>query len=177
VPRFARAADTCIFDAAGNRREEVPLKETLERLFKHLVWADGKAVECLRANPGSQRKALEVFAHLLEAGKLWLARIGGAGDTPVAVWNAMTLEECEAESKAQHAALAALLERTSEADLGRPVTYTTSRGEHFANTLGDVLLHLALHGAYHRGQVAQAVRASGGKPVNTDYINFVRSPG
>jgi len=33
---------------------------------------------------------------------------------------------------------------------------------------------VALHGSYHRGQVAAAVRAAGGEPVNTDYITYVR---
>jgi hypothetical protein len=33
---------------------------------------------------------------------------------------------------------------------------------------------IALHGAYHRGQVALVVRGGGGEPASTDYIGFVR---
>ncbi|HYJ78559.1 MAG TPA: DinB family protein [Longimicrobiaceae bacterium] len=59
-------------------------------------------------------------------------------------------------------------------DLDREVPYINSAGQGFQSTIGDILLHVALHGAYHRGQVAAAVRARGGAPVPTDYIAFVR---
>jgi uncharacterized damage-inducible protein DinB len=36
------------------------------------------------------------------------------------------------------------------------------------------LMHVALHGAYHRGQIAQVIRQGGGEPVNTDFITFQR---
>jgi uncharacterized damage-inducible protein DinB len=38
----------------------------------------------------------------------------------------------------------------------------------------DILLHVALHGSYHRGQVALLVREAANKPAPTDYIGFVR---
>jgi uncharacterized damage-inducible protein DinB len=41
----------------------------------------------------------------------------------------------------------------------------------------DVLLHVALHGSYHRGQIAAAVRAAGGEPVNTDFVTWTREVG
>jgi uncharacterized damage-inducible protein DinB len=40
--------------------------------------------------------------------------------------------------------------------------------------VGDMLLHVALHGAYHRGQIALLVRAGGSTPSPTDYIAFIR---
>jgi uncharacterized damage-inducible protein DinB len=33
---------------------------------------------------------------------------------------------------------------------------------------------VALHGAYHRGQIAQLLRQNGAQPAATDYIGFVR---
>jgi uncharacterized damage-inducible protein DinB len=38
-----------------------------------------------------------------------------------------------------------------------------------------VLLHVVSHGAYHRGQIASDLRNSGGEPVLTDFIHWVRS--
>ncbi|MFI5245590.1 MAG: DinB family protein [Gemmatimonadales bacterium] len=35
-------------------------------------------------------------------------------------------------------------------------------------------MHVALHGAYHRGQVARIVRGEGGAPQGTDYIFHIR---
>jgi len=41
--------------------------------------------------------------------------------------------------------------------------------------LGDVALHLAFHGVYHRGQFAALVRLHGGAPADTDFIQAVRT--
>ena len=38
----------------------------------------------------------------------------------------------------------------------------------------DVLTHVILHSAYHRGQVALAMRAAGMEPAYTDFIHAVR---
>jgi uncharacterized damage-inducible protein DinB len=38
----------------------------------------------------------------------------------------------------------------------------------------DVLTHVILHSAYHRGQIASAVRAGGETPAYTDLIHAVR---
>jgi len=35
-------------------------------------------------------------------------------------------------------------------------------------------MHVVTHSAYHRGQVAAAVREAGGKPEATDYVVWVR---
>jgi uncharacterized damage-inducible protein DinB len=37
-----------------------------------------------------------------------------------------------------------------------------------------MLVHVALHGQYHRGQVALLLRASGFEPATTDYIAWTR---
>jgi uncharacterized damage-inducible protein DinB len=37
-----------------------------------------------------------------------------------------------------------------------------------------MLTHVAMHGSYHRGQIAAALRAGGDIPSPTDYIAFVR---
>jgi uncharacterized damage-inducible protein DinB len=41
--------------------------------------------------------------------------------------------------------------------------------------VADVLTHVAMHGVYHRGQIAGAVRAANGTPAYTDYIQAVRT--
>ena len=67
-----------------------------------------------------------------------------------------------------------LLDGLDEAALARNVHYTNSAGLEFDSTVGDILLHVALHGAYHRGQIALLVRAGGSAPAPTDYIQFTR---
>jgi uncharacterized damage-inducible protein DinB len=60
-------------------------------------------------------------------------------------------------------------------DLERVIEYTNSKGEHYASKIADVLMHVVMHGAYHRGQIAASVREHGGEPAYTDYIQAVRT--
>jgi uncharacterized damage-inducible protein DinB len=38
----------------------------------------------------------------------------------------------------------------------------------------DVLTHVVLHSAYHRGQIASQMRAGGEQPAYTDFIHAAR---
>ncbi|MGD0725960.1 MAG: DinB family protein [Spirochaetia bacterium] len=151
------------------------MKETLSRLYDHMEWADAVVIETLGRAAVPPEKALEIFAHVLAAGKLWLDRINGMAEAKVAVWPKLTVRDCIPLSKANADAFRKVLDPASEADLERIVSYTTGKGEKVTSALGDILLHVALHGSYHRGQVAFAVRSGGAEPMNTDYILYVRS--
>jgi len=81
------------------------------------------------------------------------------------------LEWADARALAE---LRRLLDRASEADFARIVSYRNSAGHPYQSTVEDILLHVALHGSYHRGQIATLLRQSGSEPVLTDYIAFIR---
>jgi len=72
------------------------------------------------------------------------------------------------------AELRAVLSSLGLEDLGREIDYRTSDGRAFRSTIEDILLHVALHGSYHRGQIALLIRGGGGEPASTDFIAFVR---
>jgi uncharacterized damage-inducible protein DinB len=146
----------------------------LMKLFDHLEWADARVLEGLRADPGSDPRALELYAHVLGAEHVWLARLRQR-PALVAVWPTLSLDRCAALAAENAAGFRALLAGLAgEDDLAREVAYVNSAGQAFRSAVGDILLHVALHGAYHRGQVALVVRAAGGTPSPTDYIAFVR---
>ena len=145
----------------------------LRRLVDHLQWADAAALEALRASPGSDARALTFYSHILGAEAVWLARIDGR-PSDVAVWPTLSLDEAAALAARNAAELDALLSSITPDDLGRQIDYRNSAGRAFRDTLEDILLHVALHGSYHRGQVAFLIRAGGGEPASTDYIAFVR---
>jgi uncharacterized damage-inducible protein DinB len=48
------------------------------------------------------------------------------------------------------------------------------KGEKFANTIKDIVVHVINHSTYHRAQIAQLVKQSGGEPAKTDYIVYQR---
>jgi uncharacterized damage-inducible protein DinB len=73
-----------------------------------------------------------------------------------------------------HAGYATFLAGQSESSLALPVTYVNSAGREFDTVVGDILLHVALHGQYHRGKVTLMLRQAGLTPAPTDFIAFVR---
>jgi uncharacterized damage-inducible protein DinB len=84
------------------------------------------------------------------------------------------LEECAGLVQANQRELTAYVAALGPSDLPRGVTYKNSAGQEFTSTLEDILLHVCLHGSYHRGQIAWALRRGGGVPMPTDYIAFTR---
>lgn len=145
----------------------------VRKLIAHLDWADAAALEALRASPGSDGTALAVYAHVLGAEAVWLARIDGR-PADVAVWPALSLDECETLSVRNARELRSLVASLAPDDLAREIDYRNSAGQSFRSTIEDILLHVALHGSYHRGQVAHLIRRGGGEPIPTDYIGFIR---
>ena len=54
------------------------------------------------------------------------------------------------------------------------VEYRNSKGESWSSSVEDILAHVLLHSAYHRGQIALQMRSSGIAPAYTDFIHAVR---
>jgi len=149
------------------------MSEILPRLFEHLKWADERVHASLvdAANPPPH--TLDLFAHVIATEHVWLSRILGR-PTDVPAWPKLSLAQC-AELAARNAdEFLALIESLDETALDSGIPYRNSAGAEFTNTPRDILVHIALHGAYHRGQIAAAVRAGGDTPASTDYIAFVR---
>lgn len=145
----------------------------LRRLYAHMAWADERVLDGLGADAGSDGEALRYYAHVLGAEHVWLTRIEGRA-SEVAVWPALTLAECAELTRRNRDGFGAVIEALSDGDLGRPISYVNSAGASFVTPFDEILIHVALHGAFHRGQVSLLVRRGGGTPRPTDYIAFVR---
>jgi uncharacterized damage-inducible protein DinB len=145
----------------------------VNRLLAHMLWADTRVLEGLRS-AADPTPALALFAHLLAAERVWLARLRGEDTLGLEIWPRLSLEECVAYSEGVRAELAAYTDRLGADALEGPVSYRNSSGREFTSRVGDILTHLAMHGAYHRGQIAVRLRDAGSAPVNTDFITFVR---
>jgi uncharacterized damage-inducible protein DinB len=149
------------------------MMEEMRRLFAHVRWADERALEALRGAPRASAEALRVYAHVLGAEHTWLSRLRGE-PAEVAVWPSLTLEECAALASRNAAGFDSFLDSLGPDGLAREVEYRNSAGDGFRTRVDDILLHAALHGSYHRGQVAMLLRQGGAVPLPTDYIAFVR---
>lgn len=145
----------------------------LGKLLDHLQWADTRVLESLRAMPHPDQRALDVYAHVLGAEHVWLSRMLKRVPREK-IWPDLDLERAAALAAENAAGLRALLHSCSADELQRKIPYINSAGTTFESTIEDMLLQVALHGCYHRGQVALLVRGTGGEPSPTDYIAFVR---
>lgn len=140
----------------------------MQRLFAYNLWANREEVASAIAAP---ERAISILAHVVGAEWLWLRRLSG-DPQPSVVWPKWSLDECAEQLEAVQREWEHVL---PVADPGTSVDYVNTKGERWTNTAGDILMHVALHGSYHRGQIALIVRDGGNAPAYTDYIHCVRN--
>ena len=149
------------------------MTEYLRKLANHLKWADSAVLGSLRSASNANPRALQLYSHVIAAECVWLARIAGR-QPDVPVWPSITLDEADALARRNVTELDAVVESFGPGDVARVVDYRTSAGHPFSSTVEDILLHMFLHGAYHRGQITMLIRDGGDEPAPTDYIAFAR---
>jgi uncharacterized damage-inducible protein DinB len=142
----------------------------LERLFAYDDWANREEVARLR-DVGAPPAAVRLLAHIIAAQSLWLARLRGQPPT-MAVWPELTLDQCSSELEILRDGWRDFLRGV---ELDSKIEYRNSKGEPWSSSVDDVLTHVLMHGAYHRGQIATVVRQGGDVPAYTDYIHAVRN--
>jgi uncharacterized damage-inducible protein DinB len=141
------------------------------RLLDYDDWANREALHSLE--PAPPARALKLMAHIVGAEWLWLARLHATAAL-MAVWPEFSLAECVTHQQQLRPAWREYLDAQTVASLQNPVEYKNSKGERWANTVQDIVMHVVLHSAYHRGQIAAEVRAHGSTPAYTDFIEAVR---
>ena len=143
----------------------------LRRQFFYDGWANREVLNAIRAAGGEDRRSLQLMAHILAAGRVWLERLKIVPQS-VPVWPQSDLAGCESEAKKLESEWLEYM--NSVADLSQTVTYKNTQGEEWSSSIGDVLTHVLMHSAYHRGQIASHMREQGHTPAYTDFIHAVR---
>jgi uncharacterized damage-inducible protein DinB len=151
----------------------VELIEHLYRQFAYDAWANREVLAGLKASSYPVPRPLQLLAHILSAERLWLERIRKQPKS-LRVWPNFTFEQCTAQIDDLAQLWREFLAKLSNDGLAEKVSYKNSKGEPWTSTVEDVLTHVLLHSAYHRGQIASQVRARGEQPAYTDFIHAVR---
>ncbi|MFL6282455.1 MAG: DinB family protein [Pyrinomonadaceae bacterium] len=146
--------------------------DVIKRLFAYDAWANARALDSLKG--AQSRAAVAPLAHLLVSERIWLMRLRGEDTSAVDKSPEMSHAECESLAVELRASYASYIDSLGEEDLGSPLVYRNFKGTEFRTPVGEILTHVSMHGTYHRGQVAKALRAEGHAPADTDYITFVR---
>jgi uncharacterized damage-inducible protein DinB len=156
------------------------MKETLQRLMAHMQWADQQVLaRCRDAHAEVEvahlTEAMRLYAHVLGTERVWYLRLQKEDWRVQKVWPTMPLDVCEKLAKENAALFNAYVDALTEKDLGNLIPYTTSKGDSFETQVGDILLHVAMHGVHHRGQIATTLRRVGIEPPILDYTHYVRT--
>jgi len=149
------------------------LKEHLNHLFKYNDWAIRQTAESIVGLKKKNEKSEELLSHIISAQKIWLNRILGR-DIAANPWQKITQEEWILQSTAVTAEWINFLEGLHDEGFEKRIEYKNSKGEKFVNTIKDIVVQVINHSTYHRAQIAQLIRQSGGEPVKTDYIVYQR---
>ena len=127
----------------------------------------------MRRLPLPPDDALREFTHVLGAEEVWLSRLEHR-PAHAAIWPTLALDEAASLAAATRDAYASFIDGLTEARLGVCAEYTNSAGQPFATPAGEILMHVALHGQYHRGKVNVLLRQAGAEPAPVDFIAYVR---
>lgn len=150
--------------------------ETIQRMYEHLNWANLRILNTLETieNENEIKPAIALFSHILLAEQVWFTRLNGDDSSHLPIWADVSLAACKELVNQNYQYFIRLLSGICATNLDNIVTYKNSKGTEFKHSLRDILIHVVLHGQYHRGQINQRLRADGFEPVGLDYIIFKR---
>ncbi|MFN3390215.1 MAG: DinB family protein [Meiothermus ruber] len=118
---------------------------------------------------GSFPSVLATTAHMVGAEMVWLERLQG---NPTA-----RFPDHPAEIRGLYEAWQQLTVRRKDwlyvADPNTQITYSFSAGT-ATNTVAEIVLHVASHAHFHRGQLAAQMRLLGLQPPSAHFIGFFR---
>lgn len=142
-------------------------------MFEYELWANRRTLASVE-EASDQGPTVRLFAHILAAQQVWLARLRGEDSSGVVIWPANTLDECRQALESLNEEIKAYLGGLDESALEVPVAYRHQSGQEYSQPPLDILTHLGLHSQHHRGQIALQLRQLGQEPAVTDFIAFRR---
>lgn len=151
------------------------------KLIRYNIWAHRKLLEQVKNFTqddfskeigGSFPSLQKTFHHVLESDWIWTHRFKGIPLVTLPTdWhtdNAAAIQNVWYPLQDQMQELTKDLAREEF----RELRFTTRSGDTYQMAFLDLVIHVANHGTYHRGQIVNMIRALGEKPVNTDYFIF-----
>jgi uncharacterized damage-inducible protein DinB len=143
------------------------------RLLAYDSWANREVLMVLSQANSSLPRALRLMAHILGAEETWYSRIRGQKPA-MPVWPELDIQSSQREEARLSASWSAYLDELTIGRLSSPLHYKNSKGEAWTSKIEDILMHVVMHSAYHRGQIALEMRGNGHAPAYTDFIHGVR---
>lgn len=142
------------------------------RQFAYNEWANRETLASMRKQNADER-TLALMAHIASAERLWMERMKQESQS-LPVWPKADFDLCQRHVSETGQLWRQYLDGMGAQDLDKAAAYKNSKGEPWTSSVGDILTHVLLHSAYHRGQIASHMRESGLAPAYTDFIHGIR---
>ncbi len=144
----------------------------LRRLFafefemtEKVISAVERAGDCPHA-----REALRQAAHIIAARSCWLERIDTGHSDRVNLWPEKEIRHLRDMDLATQLRLQIILSNLDDTYLRLRLRYRNYEGEQCERSMGDILMHIIIHSAFHRGYINTSLKACGRPAQNSDYV-------
>ncbi len=161
------------------------MKEILQQYAAYNLWANHKIIDALKLLNDEQinqeitssfPSIFKTVLHLLDAESIWWQRLKLQEhiEVPSQLF-AGNFTELQKKLLQQSALFDEWVSNANEHQLQHVFAYQRSKSEQHKQQVGQALLHLFNHGAYHRGQIITMLRQLGVTNVpSTDFNVFIR---
>jgi uncharacterized damage-inducible protein DinB len=149
-------------------------KEYLIGLFEYNFEVNNSLCKVIADVTFDNHNLIKLFAHILSAEKIWLMRLCSEDLSKELIWPNLSLADCKELISVNKMSYHVYLKDKTDKELKSKLFYKSTKGIKFSTPVIDILMHVIIHSGYHRGQIAAELRKKGGKPINTDYIHYIR---
>ncbi|WP_194777851.1 DinB family protein [Pararhodonellum marinum] len=148
------------------------MKALFKKVFKYHHETNQKLIQVIEENQREvTERTFELYAHILNAHQIWMARIMGRPER--GVFERIALNDWQRLNEQNYHDSLEVLEQVPLEGL---ISYRNSRGVFHQKNVVDILFHVGNHTTHHRGQVISDLRSKGITPPVTDYIFYEGKP-
>ena len=148
----------------------------LKSLFGHKAWANEELYGLMATLPPEQiRVGLRTLNHIYVVDRLFRARLAGE-PTPFDGTNTTEtplLADLQREVRATDSWYLQYVAGVSEKELAEVLDFSFTDGDKGRMSREEMLVHVITHGAYHRGNVGQLLKAIPVAPPRDLYTKFL----
>jgi len=155
----------------------------IRTLYDYNFWANRRILDAAARVPAElfstaalgACKLCDTLEHIMAAESIWRLRWEGVDPASVEFpAEFATIEDLIVRWRAEDQLLAAYLDRLSDADLDRPLTFARG-GASDTRTLWHLMVHVVTHGTQHRGEAALLLTELDCSPGDLDFTAFIRA--
>jgi uncharacterized damage-inducible protein DinB len=157
--------------------------ELIRHVYGYNEWANGKLLDAAGGLSDEELNAIEAaswgkliteLGHIAGAQVVWLHRWReGQNPPPVTgIQDLQTMDEVRALYDRSHADLRSFVSELTDERLERPLRFRDSAGNESERPLWVLMIHVANHGTYHRGEIAGVLTDLGYSPGDVDMTRW-----